>query len=453
MCDSNRAPSSAYGGKIFDPLDAKAAERVVRFWCRRADGDDNKDAPSGVYAPDVSPTVPVISMRRIGEALTSLELTETTVKFHRRLGRRPFPSRMLRAASGLTLRAYEKERTRFVQAIGRQGWTSHARRFMACCGAGIITKDCDAQAPNNLRAVPFRCKSRFCPYCQRIRAARLSRGLTEVIRELDTPKFITLTVVHDVSQSLTNRIKHLRDSFRRLRRHPTWSRRVRGGVSVLEITHGRKGWHAHFHIIADSRFIDQCDLADAWLECTGDSWMVDVRAVVNDALSGYLCKYLAKAAANLADDKLDEFVAATKGVRLLNRFGTLYNDPRLKERIEDTPELPRRAAIFGDWTTELIKAAAGDEAAIDIITRSAKHFWDEAEQGRRLEIGAGAEGGIEEKIREWEDATERAMFEDRKKKKQEARDAVTTKPPPDAKPREEHGAQTTRAGQQELAGV
>jgi hypothetical protein len=115
-----------------------------------------------------------------------------------------------------------------------------------------------------------------------------------------------------------------------------------GGVAILEtkVSEYDGLWHVHLHIITEGQFVDQRELSRAWHEITGDSSIVDVRAVRDHAKSiAYICKYVSKpidASLYGNDRALDEYILAISGRKTLATFGT-WRGLKLKERqVDDT---------------------------------------------------------------------------------------------------------------------
>jgi hypothetical protein len=84
-------------------------------------------------------------------------------------------------------------------------------------------------------------------------------------------------------------------------------------------------WHPHLHIISQGQFYDKRDLTNEWQQCTGDSFIADIR-VISDAKSAayYVGKYITKGTNDAVwndPDAAQEWVTATKGVRTCATFG------------------------------------------------------------------------------------------------------------------------------------
>jgi hypothetical protein len=152
---------------------------------------------------------------------------------------------------------------------------------------------------------------------------------------MDAPRFMTLTLkAQDRPLFLT--IAALTASFKVLRETTEWKRHVRGGVYVIEVTRGADGrhWHAHIHVLCDGEFWHQRDLSRVWLRVTGNSPIVDIRAVHSRAAAAsYVAKYVAKPTGQKewSDAELCEFADAMHGRRMVHTFGTSY-----AEEIEPT---------------------------------------------------------------------------------------------------------------------
>lgn len=87
---------------------------------------------------------------------------------------------------------------------------------------------------------------------------------------------LTLTARHDRQMKLAPFLDALKDAKRRLRQRREW-RAIKpvfvGSVTASEVTHGRNGWHPHFHeiLVLDCPPADALALVEglrsAWLSC------------------------------------------------------------------------------------------------------------------------------------------------------------------------------------------
>jgi hypothetical protein len=140
-------------------------------------------------------------------------------------------------------------------------------------------------------------------------------------------RFITLTLKHS-KQPLAFQIQKLYSSFKKLRNSKAWKLSQNGGAALLEVKYNpEKGeWHPHLHIISEGYFLDKRDLAEQWQKATGDSCIVDIRAMKDgDEVAHYVTKYVAKGTSPSVWDTASaaqEWILASRGVRTLATFGT-----------------------------------------------------------------------------------------------------------------------------------
>lgn len=188
-----------------------------------------------------------------------------------------------------------------------------------------------------------RCRSRVCPRCSRFRARQLAVRIAAIVRRMDAPRFLTLTI-RSTDRPLAEQVKHLRRRFAAMRRRPEWRQHVRGGVYTIEITHNPKTdrWHPHLHAIIDGIYWPHDALLGLWTAIVRDHAGVDIRAVHGvRKLANYLAAYVAKSCdlSKLATDQLAEWAVETHGLRLAQTFGSLQ---KCKPQTDDLEPLPTR---------------------------------------------------------------------------------------------------------------
>jgi len=93
-------------------------------------------------------------------------------------------------------------------------------------------------------------------------------------------------------------------------------------MSVTEI--GSRN-NVHAHILVYGPYISQEYLSNCWKKVTGDSYIVDIRAVkdMNIALY-YITKYIHKAPEFEQLEQYTSFLKALKRVKRLHTYGTMY---------------------------------------------------------------------------------------------------------------------------------
>lgn len=244
-----------------------------------------------------------------------------------------------------------------------------AARLDGCCSAPLLLRRTDGQASLSLQT----CKDRLCPRCQRERGGVAARKITAVVRRWSTCRFATLTLRHR-DAALADELGRLHEAFRSLRKTEGWRKRVRAGVWSIEVTRnkGTGRWHAHIHLLYAGEFFPQAELSRLWEEATGDSRIVDVRAVADrEKTARYIAEYVAKPAeaGSWSEGEICEYAEAMHGRRLIHTFGAEHGanvDP------EPASEVKEGAEIVAPLKFTLAAAKMGDEKAahaIEILRR------------------------------------------------------------------------------------
>jgi len=198
------------------------------------------------------------------------------------------------------------------------------RRMEACCVCPMYCLN----TAGLVSVAPGFCRDRLCPTCASCRGRIVQARVAAACRDMDQTRFITLTVQCN-GQPLAERLDHLYASFRRMRQGKIWKSHVRGGMAVLEVTRNQTTghWHPHLHVLADGVYFDHKSLKRAWEEATGDSMVVDIRAVVSRANAArYVAAYVAKPAEvhAWAPAAVAEYALALHGRRLVVAFGSMH---------------------------------------------------------------------------------------------------------------------------------
>lgn len=196
-----------------------------------------------------------------------------------------------------------------------------AERIAACCCCPLYVLTSGAK----LALVPGLCRDRLCPTCARRRSRDVFHRLHAEVGKMDAPRFITLTLRHK-REPLFLTLARLRASFRELRRSRLWSDSTAGGVYSIEVKRNAETgcWHAHIHVIADGHFIAQARLSALWKIITGDSCVVDIRAIRSKRdVAIYVTKYISKPADVLSwpAAAVHEYARDMAGVRAVHTFG------------------------------------------------------------------------------------------------------------------------------------
>lgn len=218
-----------------------------------------------------------------------------------------------------------------------------------------------------------RCHDRFCTPCANERSRTTARVISEFIADKEV-RFLTLTLRTE-DEPLAASVARLIACFRKLRGRPYWKRHTFGGASFLEVKWNAESdrWHPHLHILQTGRFMERKALSTEWYACTGDSYVIDIRAVKDNAKAAtYVAKYATKGySASIFHDhaRLEEAILALKGVRLMMCFGTwrgfVITDPTNPEHWEPVTSLSniRSLAEHGSqWAIRLLQHLANPDS-------------------------------------------------------------------------------------------
>jgi hypothetical protein len=152
----------------------------------------------------------------------------------------------------------------------------------------------------------------MCHQCAHLRSRRLGARVRERVEQLrgkGIRRFAFMTLTYRDTESLDGAVDRCWRDFRKLRERRLWEA-VRGAVATIEIKRGKGSglWHPHLHVLiarpsckclkgrnpSDGgpiclhgrvwcpHALNQCCLSAAWREITGESYVVDIRAVQAD---------------------------------------------------------------------------------------------------------------------------------------------------------------------------
>lgn len=169
---------------------------------------------------------------------------------------------------------------------------------------------------------------------------KLEQTATEIITRMQTRRFVTLTIKQLAGESLSDAIARLRGSYKTLTRRSFWREHVTGGFYAVEIGYNVKTgcWHPHMHLVVSGSYMPQAALADEWEAITGNSRIVDVRAINDPKRAGrYVAKYVLKPymLCEIPSHRLAEFARTVAGMRLYQTFGDQH-----RQKLKEKPKLP-----------------------------------------------------------------------------------------------------------------
>jgi hypothetical protein len=219
---------------------------------------------------------------------------------------------------------WKARRARVTNALAAAHTGEMAMTRWRCCGSGAVVER--EEGSGKLRVKANYCHSRHCEPCARSKARLIAMNLKSRLgtAHRNEIRFVTLTQ-RSSDAPLIEQITKLYRNFKKLRSKPLWKNTQGGGAFFLEVKRNGTHWHAHLHILTAGKFMRVHDLSALWKEITGDSFIVDVRAVTNtDHAAHYVTKYLAKGTSPEVwndPDAAEEWVIAIKGVRACATFG------------------------------------------------------------------------------------------------------------------------------------
>lgn len=192
-----------------------------------------------------------------------------------------------------------------------------------------------------VRILSSACRLRWCPLCSKTRSKTIVENLEPWLRSCRHPKFLTLTLKHS-DENLSSQIIRLYACFSTLRKRSSIKKAISGGVWFFQVKFSKKSqqWHPHLHCVLDSDYIPHATLKRNWYEVTGDSEIVDIRAVWDAKKTAeYVARYAARPAqlAELTLSQALHVMWALHSKRLCGTWGTA-KEIRLTPKPADTKD-------------------------------------------------------------------------------------------------------------------
>ena len=203
---------------------------------------------------------------------------------------------------------------------------------------------------NKLRVQSSRCKLRWCPICRDVSRMIVTTAVEGWLKLQAYPKMLTFTLKHS-DDPLDDQITRLYKCFAKLRQRAFFKRLVTGGVWFFQLkyNHQDEQWHPHIHCLVAGLYIPQGELKTLWHKITGDSYVVDVRPVVDlDACANEVARY-ATSPADITAVNLDcalEIFYATKHRRICGSWGSAKKLVLKPTTLEDTGEWTKVADFY-----------------------------------------------------------------------------------------------------------
>jgi len=210
------------------------------------------------------------------------------------------------------------------------------------------------------------CGLRWCPMC----AAHVRRTTTanaaDWIKRIPRPKFLTLTLKH-TNAPLGHQVTHLYRYFALLRKRKELLPLFRGGIWFFQIKFNDEfqQFHPHLHILLDGERTSRVLISELWLSVTGDSCVIDIRAIWDvDKAAAEVARYAATPCSLVQLDLPWAYavVKELEGRKLCGTFGSARN-VHLRQDIEHPKESRHRIAA---WST-VVNLAAENKTAQMIL--------------------------------------------------------------------------------------
>jgi len=120
-----------------------------------------------------------------------------------------------------------------------------------------------------------------CPVCAKVISARrrdeMNTALSVVRAAGGWPVLMTLTARHGRRDALADLLDRMKRACRRMKQRRDWKRfkADHSGLTITatEVTHGRHGWHPHFHIIVILTGVESEAASVALVEALRPAWM------------------------------------------------------------------------------------------------------------------------------------------------------------------------------------
>jgi hypothetical protein len=271
---------------------------------------------------------------------------------------------------------WQGKRAQVRTALAAAGTPTRQLEAFEQCGSECLVLY--SQEAKKYKLASNTCKCRHCEPCAKSKANLLAANLRSKLEKSPAGRyrFVTLTLRHS-DAPLTDQIKRLQKSFKKLRTTKLWKSSQKGGCAILEIKWKKESrrWHPHLHVIAEGSYLQQAALSGAWLAATGDSPIVDIRALNNERdAAHYVAKYMSKGTNNEVwcdPQAAVEWVSAMRGTRSAATWGS-WRGYKLLEHLKDDSVYKPIGLL-----TNIVRAANNAETwaigLLDAITRDLQY--------------------------------------------------------------------------------
>ena len=261
-----------------------------------------------------------------------------------------------------------------------------SREKLEHCGNFVVMQETADRARQRVE-MGFYCEQRLCPCCAWRRSVRDAQTIAAISAAAAADGlhmvFVTLTVPNVRGCDLPDTVRHINQSFARLRAYKKCKTLLANTIRKLEITYNRQmeTYHPHLHVLcyvhpnyfSGRGYCSHDALLDAWRRATGQPQItqVDVRRCRDygdtDAIRE-LAKYNAKSADYCSSQQvMDDLYLALKNTHLMDYSGKMrvykrdYDAGRLDQYI-DRDDVAYTLRVVYEWL-------AGDYVEIEVSER------------------------------------------------------------------------------------
>lgn len=293
----------------------------------------------------------------------SLDPPETNLEI--RLAAQPLGYNHTSASLRFRHTGWQRDRQRVYDALIRTDQPGPVRQDFRDCGlhAYVLQSSTD---PTVYRVAGSTCHHRFCLPCGQQRSRTIAMNVLDRLHG-QRARFLTLTM-RSTTESLASLLTKLTNAFARLRTRAFWKHHVTGGVAFTEIKWNAtlQRWNVHLHAIIQGRYMKVGLLSQLWKQITGDSLIVDLRAITDERMvARYITKYASKPLSHTVlhePHRLDEAILALKGRRLATTMGDWRGVLLTPTQDEDS------WVNLGSLTQMYQQASEGNASAITILS-------------------------------------------------------------------------------------
>ena len=188
----------------------------------------------------------------------------------------------------------------------------------------------------------YQCSNKWCPRCN-WRIAMMRRELLEkMTRGMSMMRHVVLTQ-RNFEHLTREKIMQSRKNLFDLRRQKFFGK-VSGGCASLEFTNENHGWHMHWHLLLQTKWIDAKELSIAWGKLVGQEFaIVKVMDVDDKSYLAEICKYVVEGSelAKWPGARILEFIIALRGTRCFTTFGKFRDIQKFARQLvsEEKPPL------------------------------------------------------------------------------------------------------------------